>query len=77
MRPGRFELPTPGFVDLCSIQLSYGRKRDGHVCRVSKATSRLGPWKGDFLECPRASRSILEEREGFEPSIQLLGRITV
>ena len=25
-RPGRFELPTPGSVDQCSIQLSYGRK---------------------------------------------------
>ncbi len=24
-RPGRFELPTPGSVDQCSIQLSYGR----------------------------------------------------
>ena len=25
-RPGRFELPTTGSVDQCSIQLSYGRK---------------------------------------------------
>jgi hypothetical protein len=25
-RPGRFELPTPGSVDQCSIQLSYGRR---------------------------------------------------
>ena len=24
-RPGRFELPTPGFEVRCSIQLSYGR----------------------------------------------------
>ena len=28
-RPGRFELPTPGSVDQCSIQLSYGRKIRG------------------------------------------------
>jgi hypothetical protein len=28
-RPGRFELPTPGSVDRCSIQLSYGRPEGG------------------------------------------------
>ena len=28
-RPGRFELPTPGSVDRCSIQLSYGRLKGG------------------------------------------------
>ena len=28
-RPGRFELPTTGSVDQCSIQLSYGRNRSG------------------------------------------------
>ena len=28
-RPGRFELPTTGSVDRCSIQLSYGRKMRG------------------------------------------------
>ena len=27
-RPGRFELPTLGSVDQCSIQLSYGRVRE-------------------------------------------------
>jgi hypothetical protein len=32
-RPGRFELPTPGSVDQCSIQLSYGR-----ICRAGART---------------------------------------
>lgn len=29
-RPGRFELPTTGSVDQCSIQLSYGRRFEPH-----------------------------------------------
>jgi hypothetical protein len=28
-RPERFELPTPKFVAWCSIQLSYGRNKEG------------------------------------------------
>ena len=28
-RPERFELPTPRSVVWCSVQLSYGRTRDG------------------------------------------------
>jgi hypothetical protein len=27
-RPERFELPTPRFEAWCSIQLSYGRRRE-------------------------------------------------
>jgi hypothetical protein len=31
-RPERFELPTPKFVAWCSIQLSYGRKKQKRNC---------------------------------------------
>ncbi len=37
VRPGRFELPTTGSVDRCSIQLSYGRIR-----RVVNIVGRSG-----------------------------------
>src|SRR5690242_13275065 len=52
-RPGRFELPTTGSVDRCSIQLSYGRKMGGAAFLVARPSSarfvrRLvflkGPW---------------------------------
>ena len=34
-RPERFELPTPWFVARYSIQLSYGRVKEGHeLCRT-------------------------------------------
>src|SRR5206468_1574858 len=36
-RPGRFELPTLGSVDQCSIQLSYGRFSGGE--RLAQHTS--------------------------------------
>ena len=38
-RPERFELPTPGFVGRCSIQLSYGRVL---LDRLSQTASWLG-----------------------------------
>ena len=38
-RPGRFELPTPGSVDQCSIQLSYGRSPLRGPGRYSGLTS--------------------------------------
>ena len=38
-RPGRFELPTPGSVDRCSIQLSYGRVLDSEVPGSSPSLS--------------------------------------
>ena len=41
-RPGRFELPTTGSVDQCSIQLSYGRERNG-------ADHTLEGWKVNEL----------------------------
>ena len=41
-RPGRFELPTPGSVDQCSIQLSYGRScplRGRHHTHVQRGVN--------------------------------------
>jgi hypothetical protein len=63
-RPGRFELPTPGSVDQCSIQLSYGRSvfvRGGPrrypprgLCqRRSALPFPPNPYCANFLVLPR------------------------
>ena len=57
-RPERFELPTPWFVATYSIQLSYGRivLESRALCLIRLIDSIL----------------IMAEKEGFEPSIELL-----
>ena len=44
-RPGRFELPTTGSVDRCSIQLSYGRKKCGAAFLVARPRSARVFWR--------------------------------
>ena len=52
-RPERFELPTPKFVAWCSIQLSYGRKKQKRNCaepgrlRQSWNDGKLAETEGD------------------------------
>ena len=57
-RPERFELPTTWFVARYSIQLSYGR-----VSGVGKLARGGVPCQG---------KGGVAEREGFEPSMELL-----
>ena len=56
VRPERFELPTAWFVARYSIQLSYGRAK-----RVIITICSL-----------RCQPEAVAEREGFEPSMELL-----
>jgi hypothetical protein len=51
-RPGRFELPTPGSVDRCSIQLSYGRELASvSAARVRGSPSSLCSCQGRVSQC--------------------------
>lgn len=56
-RPGRFELPTTGSVDRCSIQLSYGRSdsRAGNkapfVPSVKRRSAKKEMWER-VAACP-------------------------
>src|SRR5690606_18718785 len=59
-RPEGFEPPTPKFVAWCSIQLSYGRKKQKRNC-ADPAGSRQS-----------FAAAKLAETEGFEPSMELL-----
>ena len=63
-RPERFELPTTWFVARYSIQLSYGRIKQGL------------DYAGQPDSCQfRMICQDLAEREGFEPSMELLNPI--
>ena len=71
--PERFELPTDRFVADYSIQLSYG-------CRFELPTDRFVADYSIQLSYGCAvliatAMGSLAERKGFEPSIQLLGRM--
>ena len=59
-RPERFELPTLGFVDRCSIQLSYGR------IKLAVESIRVSHQCGAYISFPARC---VAEREGFEPSM--------
>ena len=61
-RPGRFELPTPGSVDRCSIQLSYGRLEKGathSTCPLCGVQLGEPPHRGFFSS--HAARRTLRE----------------
>src|SRR5687767_1821358 len=82
-RPERFELPTTKFVAWYSIQLSYGRVKP-LIIRGARRTRQQ--WQRlPRLPAPRSRARatptkkgpggpfcVLAEREGFEPSIELL-----
>jgi hypothetical protein len=81
-RPERFELPTTKFVAWYSIQLSYGREEAellGSTRFSSTPDVERGcvsndsePLKLRYAHADRAKKILLAEREGFEPSIELL-----
>ena len=56
VRPERFELPTAWFVARFSIQLSYGRTKPAIIT----------------IRSLRCQSEAVAEREGFEPSMELL-----
>ena len=59
-RPGRFELPTPGSVDRCSIQLSYGRLKKGathSTCALRVVQLGERPPRGLCFTKPHLDRS--------------------
>ena len=59
-RPGRFELPTPGSVDRCSIQLSYGRLKKGathSTCALGVVQPGERPPRGFCFTKPYLDRS--------------------
>ena len=79
VRPERFELPTAWFVARYSIQLSYGRIRNGILpdSAYARQSFRLSYKKA--IACPIHWKTMeitvfrqLAESEGFEPSIRLL-----
>jgi hypothetical protein len=73
-RPERFELPTTKFVAWYSIQLSYGRE-EAKLCGAAATPStgrRSLRAQSTRRRDARPSRARLAEREGFEPSIELL-----
>ena len=70
-RPERFELPTPTFVALYSIQLSYGRTAN-LILSTTCGRRRLHNlffflWTTPMEE--EARKKELAESEGFEPSM--------